>query len=317
MATASTALPIVSGGAFLIENRAPDEIFTAEDLSEQHLAIARTVDEFWAREVEPNREAIQHHQPGVARDILRKAAGLGLAAIMIPEKFGGMELDITAMMVAGEHFAGDASWSGWQSAHVGIGTLPLLFFGNEQQKRKYLPKLANLEMLAAYALTEAHAGSDALAARTRADLSPDGTHYILNGQKMWITNGGAADLFTVFAKVGGEKFTAFLVERGFGVKSGAEEQKMGIKGSSTTALYFDNVPVPVENVLGEIGRGHIIAFNILNLGRLKLGPGTLGGAKKVLATCLKYAKALLRNNSVTCGAESHSSIRRETRLAGV
>jgi alkylation response protein AidB-like acyl-CoA dehydrogenase len=209
---------------------------------------------------------------------------------MIPEKFGGMELDITAMMVAAEHFAGDASWSGWQSAHVGIGTLPLLFFGNEQQKAKYLPKLATAEMLAAYALTEPHAGSDALAARTRADLSPDGTHYILNGQKMWITNGGAADIFTVFAKIGGEKFTAFLVERAFGVKSGAEEQKMGIKGSSTTALYFDNVPVPVENVLGEIGRGHIIAFNILNMGRLKLGPGTMGGAKKVLATCLKYAK---------------------------
>jgi alkylation response protein AidB-like acyl-CoA dehydrogenase len=290
MATASTSLPIVSGGAFLIEDRAPDEIFTAEDLSQEHLAIARTVDEFWAREVQPNLEAIQHHQPGVARDILRKAAGLGLTAIMIPEKFGGMELDLTSMMVAGEHFAGDASWSGWQSAHVGIGTLPLLFFGNDRQHRKYLPKLANLEMLAAYALTEPHAGSDALAARTRADLSPDGTHYILNGQKMWITNGGAADLFTVFAKVGGEKFTAFLVERGFGVKSGAEEQKMGIKGSSTTALYFDNVPVPVENVLGEIGRGHIIAFNILNIGRLKLGPGTLGGAKKVLATCLKYAK---------------------------
>jgi alkylation response protein AidB-like acyl-CoA dehydrogenase len=290
MATASTSLPIVSGGAFLIEDRAPEEIFTAEDLSQEHLAIARTVDEFWAREVEPNLAAIQHHQPGVALEIVRKAAGLGLAAIMIPEKFGGMELDITAMMVAAEHFAGDASWSGWQSAHVGIGTLPLLFFGNEQQKRQYLPKLASVEMLAAYALTEPHAGSDALAARTRADLSPDGTHYILNGQKMWITNGGAADLFTVFAKVGGEKFTAFLVERGFGVKSGAEEQKMGIKGSSTTALYFDNVPVPVENVLGEIGRGHIIAFNILNIGRLKLGPGTVGGAKKVLATCIKYAK---------------------------
>jgi alkylation response protein AidB-like acyl-CoA dehydrogenase len=290
MATTSTRLPILSGGAFLIEDRAPDEIFTAEDLSQEHLAIARTVDEFWAREVEPNLEAIQHHQPGVARDIVRKAAGLGLTAIMIPEKFGGMELDLTAMMVAGEHFAGDASWSGWQSAHVGIGTLPLLFFGNERQKSKYLPRLASVEMLAAYALTEPHAGSDALAARTRADLSPDGTHYILNGQKMWITNGGAADLFTVFAKVGGEKFTAFLVERDFGVKSGAEEQKMGIKGSSTTALFFDNVPVPVENVLGEIGRGHIIAFNILNIGRLKLGPGTVGGAKRVLATCLKYAK---------------------------
>jgi alkylation response protein AidB-like acyl-CoA dehydrogenase len=290
MATASTSLPIIGGGAFLIEDRAPDEIFTAEDLSQEHLAIARTVDEFWAREVAPHLEAIQHHEPGVALGIVRKAAGLGLTAIMIPEKFGGMELDLTSMMVAGEHFAGDASWSGWQSAHVGIGTLPLLFFGNERQKRKYLPRLASVEMLAAYALTEPHAGSDALAARTRADLTPDGTHYILNGQKMWITNGGAADLFTVFAKVGGEKFTAFLVERDFGVKSGAEEQKMGIKGSSTTALYFDNVPVPVENVLGEIGRGHIIAFNILNIGRLKLGPGSVGGAKKVLATCIKYAK---------------------------
>jgi alkylation response protein AidB-like acyl-CoA dehydrogenase len=181
---------MIRGGAFLIEDRSPREIFTAEDLSEEHLAIARTVDEFWAKEVEPNLDAIQHHEPGVARGILRKAADLGLAAIMIPEKFGGMELDLTSMMVAAEHFSGDASWSGWQSAHVGIGTLPILFFGNEQQKRKYLPKLANVEMLAAYALTEPHAGSDALAARTRADLSPDGTHYILNGQKMWIRRSG-------------------------------------------------------------------------------------------------------------------------------
>jgi len=290
MATATVSLPITRGGAFLIENRAPSEIFTVEDLSEEHLAIARTVDAFWAREVEPNIEAIQHHEPGVAREIVRKAAALGLTAIVIPEKFGGMELDLTSMMVAAEHFSGDASWSGWQGAHVGIGTLPILFFGNEQQKAKYLPKLASVEMLAAYALTEPQAGSDALAARTRADLSPDGTHYILNGQKMWITNGGSADLFTVFAKVGGEKFTAFLVERGMGVKSGAEEHKMGIKGSSTTALYFDNVPVPAENVLGQIGRGHIIAFNILNIGRLKMGPATVGGAKRVLATCLAYAR---------------------------
>jgi alkylation response protein AidB-like acyl-CoA dehydrogenase len=290
MATATATFPITTGGAFLIENRTPSEIFTAEDLTEEHLAIARTVDEFWANEVEPNLEAIQHHEPGVARALVQKAAALGLTGIMIPERFGGMELDLTATMVAAEHFAGDASWSGWQSAHVGIGSLPILFFGNEQQKRKYLPKLASVEMLAAYALTEPHAGSDALAARTRADLSSDGTHYILNGQKMWITNGGAADLYTVFAKVGGEKFTAFLVERSFGVKSGAEERKMGIKGSSTTALYFDNVPVPVENVLGEIGRGHIIAFNILNIGRLKMGPGTLGGAKRILAACIRYAK---------------------------
>jgi alkylation response protein AidB-like acyl-CoA dehydrogenase len=290
MATAATTLPIVNGGSFLIEDRAPADVFTPEDLSDEHLAIARTVDEFYANEVVPHLDAIQQHEPGVARGLVRKAAEIGLCGIMIPEKFGGMELDITAMMVAAEHFAGDASWSGWQSAHVGIGTLPILFFGNEQQKAKYLPKLASAEMLGAYALSEPQAGSDALAARTRADLSLDGTHYFLNGQKMWITNGGAADLFTVFAKVGGEKFTAFLVERAFGVKSGAEEHKMGIKGSSTTALYFDNVPVPVENVLGEIGRGHIIAFNILNIGRLKLGPGTMGGAKKVLATCIKYAK---------------------------
>ena len=307
MVTATALLPRTAGGAFLIESRVPPEIFTAEDLSEEHQAIARTVDEFWAREVEPNLEAIQHHEPGVAREIVRKAGALGLTAIMIPERFGGMELDLTAMMVAAEHFAGDASWSGWQSAHVGIGSLPILFFGNEQQKAKYLPKLANLDMLAAYALTEPHAGSDALAARTRADLSADGAHYILNGQKMWITNGGAADLFTVFAKVGGEKFTAFLVERGNGVKSGAEERKMGLKGSSTTALYFDNVPVPVENVLGEIGRGHIIAFNILNIGRLKMGLGTLGGAKRVLATCLRYARERKAFGSSICefGAIQH------------
>jgi alkylation response protein AidB-like acyl-CoA dehydrogenase len=202
-----------------------------------------------------------------------------------------MELDLASAMVVAEHLSRDGSYSGWHGAHVGIGTLPILFFGNEQQKAKYLPKLAKAELLAAYALTEPHAGSDALAARTRADLSADGTHYVLNGQKMWITNGGAADVYTVFAKVGGEKFTAFIVERAFGgVTSGVEEKKMGIKGSSTTAVYFDNVKVPVENVLGEIGRGHIIAFNILNIGRLKLGPGTVGGAKGILGVCLKYAK---------------------------
>jgi alkylation response protein AidB-like acyl-CoA dehydrogenase len=291
MATATVSLPKTKGGAFLIEDRKPDEIFTPEDLTEEHLAIARTADEFWAKEVEPNIEAIRHMDPALALKVLRKSAELGLTAISIPEKFGGMELDLASAMVVAERLAKDGSYSGWHGAHCGIGTLPILYFGNEQQKAKYLPKLAKVELLAAYALTEPHAGSDALSARTRADLSPDGTHYILNGQKMWITNGGAADLFTVFAKVGGEKFTAFLVERAFGgVTSGAEEKKMGIKGSSTTAVYFDNVKVPVENVLGEIGRGHIIAFNILNIGRLKLGPGTVGGAKNILGICLKYAK---------------------------
>jgi alkylation response protein AidB-like acyl-CoA dehydrogenase len=292
MMTTAAATPLqVKGGAFLIEDRSPNEIFTAEDLSEEHLAIARTVDQFWANDVEPHLDAIRQHTPGVALNVLRKAAELGLAAIPIPERFGGMEMDLPSVMIAGEHLARDASYGSWHSTHTGIGTLPILFFGNEQQKRRYLPRLAKVELLAAYALTEPLAGSDALAVRTRADLSADGKYYVLNGQKMWITNGGAADLFTVFAKVGGEKFTAFLVERSFpGVTSGAEEHKMGIKGSSTTAVYFDNVRVPVENLLGEIGRGHIIAFNILNIGRLKLGPGAVGGAKNVLAICLKYAK---------------------------
>jgi alkylation response protein AidB-like acyl-CoA dehydrogenase len=292
MMTTTAATPLqIKGGSFLIEDRSPGEIYTAEDLSEEHLAIARTVDEFWANEVEPHLDAIRQQKSGIALAVLRKSAELGLTAIPIPERFGGMEMDLPSVMIAGEHMAKDTSYGSWYSAHTGIGTLPLLFFGREDQKRKYLAKLAKVELLAAYALTEPLAGSDALAVRTRADLTPDGKYYVLNGQKMWITNGGAADLFTVFAKVGGEKFTAFLVERDFpGVTSGAEEHKMGNKGSSTTAVYFDNVKVPVENVLGEIGRGHIIAFNILNLGRLKLGPAAVGAAKNVLAICLKYAK---------------------------
>src|SRR5215467_11792579 len=290
MSAASVVLPLTRGGLFLIEERAPAEIFTVEDLSDQHLAVGRTVDEFWGREVEPNLPAIRRQEPGVVREVLQKAAAIGLTAIGIPEDFGGMELDLASEVIATEHLGRDGSYSGWHSGHTGIGTLPVLYFGTEQQKRKYLPKLASMEMLGAYALTEPQAGSDALAARTRADLSPDGKFYLLNGQKMWITNGGNADLFTVFAKVAGEHFTAFLVERGFGVKSGAEEHKMGLKGSSTTALYFDNVPVPIENVLGEIGRGHIIALNVLNVGRLKLGAGALGSAKSILAESLAYAK---------------------------
>jgi alkylation response protein AidB-like acyl-CoA dehydrogenase len=284
-------MPAIKGGSFLIEGCDPACVFTAEDLSSEHLAIARTADEFWANEVVPHLDAIQHQEPGVAVRALRKSAELGLTSIAIPEAYGGLELDLASAMVVAEHVARDGSYAAWHGAHTGIGTLPIVFFGTEEQKRKYLPKLATAEMIAAYALTEPHAGSDALAARTRADLSADGTHYVLNGQKMWITNGGAADLFTVFAKIGGDQFTAFLVERAFGgVTSGAEEKKMGIKGSSTTAVYFDNVRVPVENVLGEIGRGHIIAFNILNIGRLKLGPFALGGAKNVLAVSVRYAK---------------------------
>jgi len=279
------------GSAFLFEDVLPAQVFTPEDLTEEHLAVGRMVDEFWASEVEPNLPAIREKQPGVALAVLRKSVELGLTGMTIPEEFGGMEMDLPSLMVAAEHMGRDASYAGWHSAHTGIGTLPIVYFGTPEQKKKYLTRLARLELLAAYALTEPLAGSDALAARTRADLAPDGKHYILNGQKMWITNGGAADLFTIFAKVGGEKFTAFLVERAFpGVSSGAEEHKMGIRGTSTTAVYLDNVAVPVENVLGEIGRGHVIAFNVLNIGRLKLGPASVGAAKNVLAISIKYAK---------------------------
>jgi alkylation response protein AidB-like acyl-CoA dehydrogenase len=279
------------GTAFLIEETAPEDTFTPEDLSKEHLAVGHMVDDFWANDVEPNLPAIREKKPGVALAVLRKSAQLGLTGLTIPEEYGGMAMDLPLLMVVAEHMGRDGSYGGWHSAHTGIGTLPIVYFGTEQQKRKYLPKLAKVEMLAAYALTEPLSGSDALAARTRADLAPDGKHYILNGQKMWITNGGSAGLFTLFAKVGGEKFTAFLVERDFpGVSSGAEEHKMGITGSSTTAVYLDNVAVPVENVLGEIGRGHIIAFNILNVGRLKLGPALAGAAKNVLAISIKYAK---------------------------
>src|ERR1700678_4739604 len=238
---------MTKGTAFLFEEFSPSDIFTPEDLSEEHLAIGHMVDEFWTHEVEPNLPAIREKKPGVAMSVLRKSVELGLTAMAIPEQYGGMAMDLPSLMVTAERMGRDGSYGGWHSAHTGIGTLPIVYFGNEQQKKKYLPRLARMELLAAYALTEPLAGSDALAARTRADLAPDGKHYILNGQKMWITNGGAADLYTIFAKVDGEKFTAFLVERKFpGLASGAEEKKMGIKGSSTTPIFLDNVSVAVE-----------------------------------------------------------------------
>src|SRR5882762_5078554 len=248
MATLTDTPRKTKGAAFLIEESTPQDIFTPEDLSEEHLAVGQMVDEFWANEVEPNLPAIREKQPGLALTVMRKSVDLGLTATTIPEEYGGMAMDLPSLMVTAERMGRDGSYGGWHSAHTGIGTLPIVYYGTEQQKKKYLPKLATVEMLAAYALTEPLAGSDALAARTRADFSADGKHYILNGQKM------------------------------------------GITGSSTTAVYLDNVPVPVENVLGEIGRGHVIAFNILNVGRLKLGSACVGAAKNVLAICLKYAK---------------------------
>src|SRR5262245_38470829 len=249
------------GGSFLIEDSTPDAIFTPEDISEEQRMFARTAEEFLRKEVIPLEDEIHAKDWSVTRDLMRKAGELGLLSIDIPEQYGGLGLHKVSSAVVGEQFALQASFAGTQSAHVNIGTLPIVFFGTEQQKQKYLPKLASGEWIGAYALTEPHSGSDALAAKTRAVLDADGKHYVLNGQKMWITNGGFADLFTVFAKVDGEKFTAFLVERGPGLVSGHEEKKLGIDGSSTTALMLEDCRVPVENVLGEIGRGHKIAFN--------------------------------------------------------
>ena len=291
MATLTAAFPKVKGGGFLLESSTPEQVFTPEDFTEEQRQIAATTDEFMTKEVLPRVEELEHQEPGLAPSLLRKAGELGLLAVLVPEKYGGLEMDKVTSLLVAEHMSKYASFSSTFGAHSGIGTLPIVFFGTEEQKQRYLPRLATGEIIGAYCLSEAHAGSDALAARTRADLDADGRHYLLNGEKMWITNGGWADVYIVFAKVGGEKFTAFIVERGFpGVKAGAEERKMGIKGSSTTPVILENARVPVENVLGEIGRRHIIAFNILNIGRLKLGASCTGGAKAVMAATIRYAK---------------------------
>ena len=287
-----TKVPKTKGGAFLLDSSSPDQLYSPEDFTEEHRAIARTTEDFFRQEVEPNLEAILHHEPGLAVKIVRKSATLGLTAVTVPEEYGGMEMDMVSSMLVAEGLAKDGSYANWHGAHAGIGTLPLLLFGTPQQRKKYLTRLAKAEIIGAYALTEPEAGSDSLAAKTTAVLSADGKHYVLNGTKMWISNGGEADFFTVFAKIDGakDKFTAFLVERAYeGVKPGHEEKKMGVKGASTVALFLDNVHVPVENLLGEIGRGHIIAFNVLNLGRLKLGPFATGASKYVIGLCAKYA----------------------------
>ncbi|HSB11135.1 MAG TPA: acyl-CoA dehydrogenase family protein [Blastocatellia bacterium] len=278
------------GGSFLIEDRSPEDIFTPEDITEEQRMFARTAEEFLRKEVIPREDEIYAKDYNVHRELMLKAGELGLLSIDIPEQYGGLGLHKVSSAIVGEQFALQPSFAGTQSSHVNIGTLPIVFFGTEAQKRKYLPLLASGEWIGAYALTEPQSGSDALAAKTKAVLSDDGMHYILNGQKMWITNGGFADLFTVFAKVDGEKFTAFLVERGAGLVSGHEEKKLGIDGSSTTALMLEDCRVPVENLLGEIGRGHKIAFNVLNIGRLKLGARSVGTIKLSLQQSVQYAK---------------------------
>src|SRR5215471_11733694 len=280
----------VKGGGFLIEDSTPADIFTPEDITEEQRMFAAAAEEFLRKEVIPSEDRIYAKDWSAHRELMQKAGELGLLSIDIPEKYGGLGLNKVSSAIVGEQFDLQASFAGTQSAHVNIGTLPLVFFGTEQQKQRYLPRLATGEWIGAYALTEPHSGSDALAAKTRAVLSPDGRHYVLNGQKMWITNGSFADLFTVFAKVDGEKFTAFLVERSPGLISGHEEKKLGIDGCSTTTLMLEDCRVPVENVLGEIGKGHKIAFNVLNIGRLKLGARSVGTMKLALGQSLQYAK---------------------------
>jgi alkylation response protein AidB-like acyl-CoA dehydrogenase len=253
--------------------------------------IAQTAAEFTQKEVLPLDAEIESKDYNLTRELLKKAAELGLISIDIPERFGGAGLDLLSSLVASENMSGQASFSGTLGAHTTIGTLPIVYFGTEEQKQKYLPKLATAEWIGAYALTEAGSGSDALGAKTKAVLNEDGKHYTLNGQKMWITNAGFADVFIVFAKVDGDKFTAFIIERTFpGVSIAPEEHKMGLHGSSTCAINLDNAQVPVENVLGEIGKGHKIAFNILNIGRIKLGVGAITGSKRLVSIATEYAK---------------------------
>ncbi|MBZ5532035.1 MAG: acyl-CoA dehydrogenase family protein [Acidobacteriia bacterium] len=279
------------GGSFLIEEHTTDQVFTPEDLTEEHLQIVQTTQEFAKNEIIPNIEKIEHKEFAVTRGLIKKACEIGIANVDIPEQYGGSDMDKISSALINEHISVSGSFSVAFGGHVGIGTLPIVYFGTAEQKAKYLPKLASGELVAAYALSESTSASDAMNARTKAVLSPDGKEWILNGEKMWITNGGFADVFIIFAKIDGEKFSAFIIERGFpGFQSGAEEKKMGIRGSSTTPIILNDCRVPKENLLGEVGKGHIIAFNTLNIGRFKLGAGVVGGARNALNNSIGYAK---------------------------
>jgi alkylation response protein AidB-like acyl-CoA dehydrogenase len=280
----------IKGGEWIIKEVDAPSIFIPEEFNEEQLMVKEMCSQFLDTEVLPLIDRIDKLEPGLMPGLLMKAGEQGLLGVSIPESYGGLGKDFITSTIVAEYLGGGYSFSVANAAHTGIGTLPILYFGTEAQRAKYVPKLASGEFKGAYGLTEPNSGSDALGAKTTAKLSDDGKHYILNGQKCWITNGGFADVYTVFAKIDGEQFTAFIVERGMeGFTQGPEEHKMGIKGSSTVQLYFQDCKVPVENVLGEIGKGHVIAFNILNIGRLKLGAATLGGARRALTTTVQYA----------------------------
>ena len=288
-----TKSPIVAaaGGSFLLETRTPAEVFTPEDLTEEQRQIAATAARFAREEILPAAAAIEAKEPGVLAATLRKAGELGFTGVDIPEEYGGMGMDKISSTLITDHISVLASFSTAFGAQVGIGSLPLVWYGTEDQKQRYLPKLATAEWIAAYSLSESSSGSDAMNVRTRATLSDDGREYILTGEKMWTTNCAIADLFTVFAKVDGEKFSAFLVERSTpGLTVGAEEHKLGIRGSSTCPLVLDGCRIPVTNLLGEVGKGHHIAFNVLNVGRFKLGVACVGGARLALGEMIIYAK---------------------------
>jgi alkylation response protein AidB-like acyl-CoA dehydrogenase len=280
---------LIKGGSFLIEERTPEEIFTPEDFTEEHRMIADTTRQFVDNEVVTRIDELEKHDWKLSRELVGKAADLGLIGANIPEEYGGLGLDQTSGALIGENIGRSASFATTLGAESGIGLLPIVYFATDAAKQKYLPKIATGELITAYALTEAGSGSDAMAAKATARLSDDGKEYILNGEKMWITNGGFADIFIVFAKVDGDKFSAFIVERQPGLTSGAEEHKMGIKGSSTTALVLSDVRTPVENLLGEVGKGHKIAFNVLNIGRFKLGAMCVGGMKLMVHESVRYA----------------------------
>jgi len=289
--TATISKPAAKGGSFLLESPLPQDIFSPADLADDQKLIGQTAEEFVLQEVIPVVKELEEKKPDLMVQLLKKAGELGILGGGVPEQYGGAGLDKIATTVLTEKLSIYGGFAVTHGAHAGIGTLPIVYFGTEQQKKRYLPKLATGEWIGAYCLSEPQAGSDAQNSLTRAALNPEGTHYILNGQKMWITNGAFADVYIVFAKIDGEKLTAFIVERTFpGFKPGAEEHKMGIHGSSTTPIFLENCRVPKENVLHDIGRGHIVAFNILNAGRFTLGASCVGGAKHVLASAAKYAK---------------------------
>jgi alkylation response protein AidB-like acyl-CoA dehydrogenase len=290
MSTITTGLTEIKGGEWLIRESEAADCFIPENFQEEQLMVKEMCASFLDTEVLPLIDRIDKLEPGLMPSLLDKAGEQGLLGTSIPENLGGLGKDFITATLVNEGLGGGFSFSVAMAAHTGIGTLPILYFGTESQKTKYIPKLASGEWKGSYGLTEPNSGSDALSAKTTATLTKDGKYYLLNGQKCWITNGGFADIFTVFAKVDGEKFTAFIVEKNFeGFTRGPEEHKMGIKGSSTVQLYFQDCKVPVENVLGEIGKGHIIAFNILNIGRLKLCAAALGGAKRIAGTAIEYA----------------------------